>query len=216
MGLWCDCDSAGRGVAEPRILKGAIWPLDDDITPEIIAEHLAELENEHLTLYEVDGERYYEIDNFEKHQAASYRQGDAKYPDPSEGEVCTPARATCTPKGAQREGKGREGKRTDVSAARHSEPPDDFAEFWQQYPRKTDRKKAANAWKRLSKADKTAALGAIAAHRSMWEREHGSNTQFVPHGSTWINARRWEDEIGGKAKPSVQTVDGARIAGNAL
>jgi hypothetical protein len=82
-GLWCEADDAGRGEADPRLLKGSIWPLDDDVDAAVIGGHLDELERTgHIRRYEVDGDGYYLILKWEKHQAAAYRRGEPKHPAP--------------------------------------------------------------------------------------------------------------------------------------
>lgn len=82
-GLWTEADDHGRGIADVRLLKGAIWPLDDDISPEMIERFLTQLSRTgHIQLYNVDGERYYEIVNWEKHLAAAYRRGNPVHPEP--------------------------------------------------------------------------------------------------------------------------------------
>lgn len=82
-GLWAEADDAGRGIADARILKGSIWPLDDDLGHEDVERHLHELaDTGHIKFYEVDGERYYLIINWEKHQAAAYRRGEPVHPAP--------------------------------------------------------------------------------------------------------------------------------------
>lgn len=82
-GLWCEADDAGIGVADSRILKGAIWPLDDDITHETVENHLKQLaETGHINVYETDSDRYYQIVAWAAHQAPAFRRGSAKYPQP--------------------------------------------------------------------------------------------------------------------------------------
>ena len=84
-GLWCEADDFGRGVADPRILKGAIWPLDDDITWQAVDGHLVELQaTGHVRMYEVDGEMFYDIPSWEEHQAAAYRRGKSVHPEAPE------------------------------------------------------------------------------------------------------------------------------------
>jgi hypothetical protein len=86
-GMWCEADDHGRGIADARLLKGAIWPLDDDITFLHVSAHVDVLAaTNHIRLYEVDGETYYEVVNWEKHQAAAYRRGEPKYPPFSAGQ----------------------------------------------------------------------------------------------------------------------------------
>lgn len=81
-GLWCEADDTGRGIADARLLKGAIWALDDDVTPQAVENHLQELAREHIVLYTVDGERYYSVINWETHQSAAMRRGEALHPAP--------------------------------------------------------------------------------------------------------------------------------------
>jgi hypothetical protein len=84
-GMWCEADDHGRGIADARLLKGAIWPLDDDVTFLHVSAHVDMLaETGHIRLYQIDDEAYYEV--VEQHQAAAYRRGEAKYPPVSAGQ----------------------------------------------------------------------------------------------------------------------------------
>ncbi len=112
-GLWCEADDAGRGVADPRLIKGAIWALDDGVLPDDVEDHLVELEKEHIVLYEVSGKRYFAILNWEDHQSAAFRRSEAKYPAP-------PGKAAAHKRVLEVEGKGRE---VDVEAARVTDAP---------------------------------------------------------------------------------------------
>lgn len=71
-----------------------------------------------------------------------------------------------------------------------------FAEFWSAYPLKKAKATAEKAWAKLKpSADLQAAiLSAIAAHKlsADWQRDGG---QYIPHPTTWLNQRRWEDEV---------------------
>ena len=87
MGLWTEADDHGRGVADAHVLKGALWPLNDEISPEIVEEHLQELAADrgsgaHIRLYEARGRRYFEIRNWKRHQSAQFRRGRAVHPAP--------------------------------------------------------------------------------------------------------------------------------------
>lgn len=78
--------------------------------------------------------------------------------------------------------------------------PQMFERFWKLYPRKRDKLKALRAWDKL-KADRklmqtmSAALKAQMATEE-WQRDNG---RAIPYPSTWINNRRWEDELEGRA-----------------
>jgi hypothetical protein len=64
-----------------------------------------------------------------------------------------------------------------------------FGEFWDAYPRKTNKAKAKTAFDRLTQKDKKAAKEALAIYP--WPTEQ----RYIPHASTWIHGRRWEDEF---------------------
>lgn len=74
---------------------------------------------------------------------------------------------------------------------------DQFEEFWKQYPNKKAKAAAEKRWKKISPDDKTFAsiMSGLARHKSSraWLKDNG---EFIPHPATWLNERRWEDEIG--------------------
>jgi len=72
--------------------------------------------------------------------------------------------------------------------------PSDFDAFWGGYPRKVGKTKALKVWVRLSKTDRAAALQALSEHVSMW-RVRQVAAEFIPHPTSWLNGRRWEDEL---------------------
>lgn len=68
-GLWTYVDDEGRGRADARLIKAALWALDDEVTTREVAAFLDELECERLLCrYEHDGKRYLHIVNFAEHQ----------------------------------------------------------------------------------------------------------------------------------------------------
>lgn len=69
-----------------------------------------------------------------------------------------------------------------------------FDNFWRLYPRKVARKYASDCWKRLTEAQKVAAIRAVELHAKAWAAE-GRQMSVIPHASTWIHGERWEDEI---------------------
>ena len=71
-----------------------------------------------------------------------------------------------------------------------------FAIFWDNYPRKTNKKLAQSAFKSAVKNEDT--LNAIITN--IQDRIEGgdwelTNKGFIPHPSTYLNGRRWEDEV---------------------
>ena len=72
-----------------------------------------------------------------------------------------------------------------------------FSVFWSDYPRKISKQAAFQVWKRLRGVDIAVLLAALANQKQsqQWVKDGG---QFIPHPKTWLNQRRWEDEL----KPS--------------
>lgn len=66
----------------------------------------------------------------------------------------------------------------------------DFSELWTAYPRKVGKAAALKAWKKAKLPPLRELLTALEKQRANW-----SDPQFIPHLSTWLNGRRWEDEV---------------------
>ena len=43
VGLWTHCDDAGRAVDDARLIKAALFPLRDEVTPEVVEGYVEEL-----------------------------------------------------------------------------------------------------------------------------------------------------------------------------
>ena len=65
-----------------------------------------------------------------------------------------------------------------------------FEQFWKAYPRKQGKAEAEKKWARLSDSDREAALAFLT--RNPYAQ---TEKQFIPMGSTFLNQRRWEDEL---------------------
>jgi hypothetical protein len=63
-----------------------------------------------------------------------------------------------------------------------------FEVFWTTFPRKTDKARAKRSFLRLTKTDQELAVSNIARLYSE------TPAQFVPHPSTYLNGKRWEDQ----------------------
>ena len=71
-----------------------------------------------------------------------------------------------------------------------------FEEFWLAWPRKLAKADAEKAWRKLSPDDLLRAriLRAVREQRGSddWRKDGG---RFIPHAATWLNGRRWEDQL---------------------
>jgi DNA-binding transcriptional ArsR family regulator len=112
-------------------------------------------------------------------------------------------------------GVGPESTRTSHSSEPVNEPKDmakrdpleGFDRFYKLYPRKQKRRAAESAWKTLAPdADlQQQILAALAKQATSidWLKSGG---QFIPHPASWLNGKRWEDELSpGITAPSKHT-----------
>ena len=87
VGLWTHVDDAGRAVYEPRLIKAALFPLDDTVTAEDVAEDVAALQRlAMVTVYEVEGRKYIQVNGFKQHQHIN-RARESDLPAPADGSV---------------------------------------------------------------------------------------------------------------------------------
>lgn len=85
--LWTHADDDGRGIDNVKLIKAAIYPLNDEKTEDVIDALLDELAGRgFLVRYEVDGRRYFQIPNFTDHQKPRHKV-DSKHPDASTGTI---------------------------------------------------------------------------------------------------------------------------------
>ncbi|CAB4127620.1 hypothetical protein UFOVP95_41 [uncultured Caudovirales phage] len=79
---------------------------------------------------------------------------------------------------------------TPSSSPTHTRVREGFEIFWKAYPRKTGKGAAEKAWaKATARLDPEVIFSAIAAYP--WQED----PQFIPHPATWLNQKRWLDEI---------------------
>lgn len=197
-GLWTYCDDEGRGRADARLIKAALFPIDDKTTLADVQTALSELEEVGaICRYRVDGKTYLHIPKWDEHQKIN-RATDSKLPDcpacsgggnddsvKGHDALTEPSVSPPDWKGT---GKGKE------QGSEHAQERTSahFDEFWSAYPRKTDKAKSRKAWDKAIK--KQAPEFLIAAARQFAVAKRDTDRQFIPHPSTWLNGERWEDE----------------------
>lgn len=126
IGLWTHVDDDGRCIADPRLIKAAIWPLDDRSADDVMSDLGALTEHSLIAHYEVGGRRYLEVCGWSEHQKINrYTKSKLPGPDSEGAKPLTSGNAALTeasvsPHGAliepsPLEGKGREGKGTSAS-----------------------------------------------------------------------------------------------------
>lgn len=121
IGLWTHVDDAGRCVDDSRLIKAALWPLDDRTTADIEIDLKALTESSLITRYVLNRKRYLAVTNWSEHQRIN-RPTPSKIPAPEQGEQPDPEPPTSGDSDSRSahahlhedsppEGKGREGNR---------------------------------------------------------------------------------------------------------
>jgi len=69
----------------------------------------------------------------------------------------------------------------------------DFQTFWNNYPVKKGKGNAEKAWHKL-KPPMSEVIAALEAQKKtdQWTKDNG---KYIPYPATWLNGKRWEDEV---------------------
>lgn len=87
-----------------------------------------------------------------------------------------------------------------------------FESFWNEWPQKVNRQAAREAWEKVD-TEVSVILAALATQKRnpKWVEDGG---RYMPHASTWLNKRRWEDApllfTNGHMSPSAQAAKDGR------
>lgn len=67
--------------------------------------------------------------------------------------------------------------------------------FWGIYPEKVAKAKALQSWIKLKEEEKQKAVAAIKIQLEANHFRGKDGKDYIPHPATWLNQKRWEDEI---------------------
>lgn len=74
-------------------------------------------------------------------------------------------------------------------------PPSDFESFWALVPRRVGKKAAERAWRTVERrGESSEAIEGMRAYAQAFAQS-GTELKYVPHPSTWLNRRGWEDDL---------------------
>lgn len=73
----------------------------------------------------------------------------------------------------------------------------EFLSFWEIYPKRKGKGAAYKAWKAITGIKKLAPtiVASVREHMDFDEAWRKDDGQYIPHPTTYLNQRRWEDEI---------------------
>lgn len=203
-GLWLLADKAGRLEDRPLRIKGELFPYRDGIDTEGLLAWLAS--EGFITRYTVNGKRFIQVENFDKHQNPHRNEPESVIPSASEGCITTDFGGTTSailgsaPADSLIPDSGSlipDSLNPSTPPALPNSPSDDlFPKFWKLYPNKKGKAAAEKAWKKLKATEDLFALIASGLAKQVvcveWAKDGG---QFIPHPATWLNGKRWEDEV---------------------
>lgn len=203
-GLWLLADREGRLEDRPLRIKAEVFPYRSGIN---IDEMLNWLDaNDFIIRYSVDGKRYIQIENFTKHQNPHKNEPASEIPCASDG--CTasdkigtsPEIIGSAPADSLSLDSGfliPDSPTPSLAPVAVADPAQDlFARFWKLYPNKKSKADAEKAWRKLKVTEElfakiTDGLARYCVSRD-WCKDGG---QFIPHPATWLNGKRWDDEV---------------------
>jgi hypothetical protein len=83
---------------------------------------------------------------------------------------------------------------------------DGFDLFWQAYPKRQAKVQAEKAWRKVKPSEVAAIMVAVKAYAASneWRREQG---RYIPFAATFLNQRRWEDELASPVGKGTGKVD---------
>lgn len=166
-------DDFGRFHGNPSLLRAACYPLQvDKVGNQDIAKWLTKCVGAGLVkAYTVEGKDYVEVSKF----GQQVRAKNSKFP-------------ACAADAKQLHSRRTASAHLDVSVSEVDISA--FDVFWTCYPRKVAKPAALKAWKALRPDDALADRMISVIQATQWSPEQ----KYIPHPSTWLNERRWEDE----------------------
>lgn len=186
--LMVNCDDYGRFDGRIPVIKNRLFPLKDDLVADKVKSGINKLAKVGLiALYESKGRPYLYLPTWNDHQ--NVRAKRSKYPGPcmdvnTSASICDHMEEDVPV--IQSESLSESLSETNAVEAA-------FDQFWSAYPRKVNKAGALKAFRKV-KVPLDELLKALENHKrsSQWLKDGG---EFVPHPTTWLNQRRWEEVL---------------------
>ena len=220
IGLWTSADDHGRGSAEQARVAAELFPYDLSRDPsETLARVAAGFETlaaeGRVTLYEVRGELFYEVARWKDHQRVD-NAGKPRFPTPLDQDArpYRDSRETCGEKPLE-QGTGNRYQGTgnnlfDPTDTNDTSPEDgqdqeedqddskdypyqkDFLEFYEAYPRKQGKRKAALEFEKAKRRRRPEDI--IQSAKEFASAMSWQAPKFIPLPATWLHQDRFDDD----------------------
>jgi hypothetical protein len=198
--LWNFADDFGRVKGNPKWLLHRIFPYDDHSATDL-QSWLDELERlDRISPYEVNNEKYYIIINFSKHQRVNNKSNWC-YPCPPLDEDSLSSNVLVheeSHRSRVHKTKTKTKTKTNILCENLKSKTLLFDVFWELYPkiRRVGKSTAEKAFLKIKDIEKVMPSIICALEKqSKTEQWTNHNGKYIPHPSTWLNGRRWEDEV---------------------
>lgn len=211
IGLWTHADDEGRCVDDARLVKAALWPLDDRAASDVEQDLRVLSEHSLIARYEVGGRRFLQVSGWAEHQRIN-RPTASRFPSPEEAENAPADPPTepsplahaqlsePSPPEGKGTGKGREqGPPSGESSRTRSDRATRLPSRWKPEREEELQAQAASAGVDLHRE--------LAKFRDYWFAKAGKDGRKVDWQATWRNwLRKAIDDRGGKAPPQLDNV----------
>lgn len=178
-------DDYGRFDGRSQVIRSRAFPLKDNIEIAQIDQWLDECKNANLLeIYDVLGKPYLEIVNFKQRLRAKK----SKYPAPTgkSAVMCPQCEGHMNQqKSLLSESETEEEAETETEYILYS-----FAQFWDDYQKKVDRKKCETKFKKINSDD----LKIMRDHVPLYV-ESKPDPQYRKNPLTYLNGECWNDDI---------------------
>ena len=189
-------DIEGRFSGDEDVIKGQLFTRLKKTVREI-SKYLTDLAEVGLIIwYECENDKYLQVPDFMARQPSLNPSKEAKSTIPAPTPAQLQSNSVPTPPKVK-------GSKVKQSKPEYSE---EFLKFWENYPRRVGKKKAFTAWQKEVDGELLKVLAGIErCQKHEWKT---CEPKFIPHPATWLNGRRWEDEVvGNKAIVKKETCD---------
>lgn len=218
--LIVNCDDFGLMDARPAILKARLFPLKQIRDTQIIDALRRLTSLELITPYTVDGKSFLMMNAWDRHQ--QIRAKKAKFPLPPENMMLADGTRVRRQHTDPDDTNGNHLISDDIrSNQTHADVPviqsntiqseneseseneskytrarERFDQFWEAYPKKVGKGAAQKSFEKLRVTDELLQTMLTVIERMkrtpQWTKDNG---QYIPNPQTWLNQRRWEDEV---------------------
>jgi hypothetical protein len=198
VGLWCLVDSEGFFEIKPHEIKLQLFP-EQKVD---IVKMLNRLNR--LKLVELH-DKYGYLPNFIKHQNPHPNEKKSIVNKGIKNTLIKLHEQSCNYPSTRADIMNHESGIMNHERGRSNES---FDKFWKAYPNKKAKQAAMKAWEKITPSNGLVEEMLAAIKKELasdqWKKEKG---QFIPHPATWLNGKRWLDEID---EPSIKIDSGFR------